>query len=102
MNSKIIKALIFGLIFGILDVVLMLPMSLPNKSIALAGAFFGRFAIGFLIPLTHISPNRIINGLIVGLLISLPDAVISGAFIPIIGIGLVGGVVLGFVDQKTD
>jgi hypothetical protein len=47
--SKIVLGLIAGLVFGTLDVGLMLPMSFPDKTAALLGAFTSRFAIGFVI-----------------------------------------------------
>ena len=47
--SKVILGLIAGIVFGALDVGLMLPMSFPDKTTALLGAFASRFAIGFVI-----------------------------------------------------
>jgi hypothetical protein len=47
--SKIVLGLIAGLVFGALDVALMLPMSFPDKTTALLGAFASRFGIGFVI-----------------------------------------------------
>src|SRR5437763_8721989 len=47
--SKVILGLIAGIVFGALDVGLMLPMSFPDKTSALLGAFTSRFAIGFVI-----------------------------------------------------
>ena len=47
--SKVILGLIAGVVFGMLDVGLMLPMSFPDKTTALLGAFASRFAIGFVI-----------------------------------------------------
>jgi hypothetical protein len=38
-----------GLVFGVLDVGLMVPMTFPDKTTALLGAFASRFAIGFVI-----------------------------------------------------
>ena len=39
-----ILGLIAGVVFGALDVALMLPMSFPDKTAALLGAFTSRFA----------------------------------------------------------
>lgn len=44
-----------GLIFGLLTVAIMLPMSFPDKGAALLGAFFNRFAIGFVVVLIDYS-----------------------------------------------
>jgi hypothetical protein len=93
----ILLALFCGLGLGILAVVLMLPMSLANKRTALLGAFASRFAIGFLIPLVVLPIPGAAKGALVGLLISLPDAVITKAYAPILGIGVVGGAAIGWL-----
>jgi len=41
-----------------------------------------------------------LQGLIIGLLFSLPDAIITGAFVPIIGTGIVGGLIVGIITKK--
>jgi hypothetical protein len=76
--SKIILGLICGLVFGAADVGLMLPMSFPDKTAALLGAFTSRFAIGFVIGCVRLAawPGWAV-GLLFGLLISLPDAIIT-------------------------
>ena len=45
--SRLVLANLYGLVFGALIVLSMLPMSFPGKRAALLGAFFNRFAIGF-------------------------------------------------------
>src|SRR5256885_516151 len=47
--SRIFLGLIAGTVLGALDIGLMLPMSFPDKTTALLGAFASRFAIGFVI-----------------------------------------------------
>ena len=92
--------IVAGLGFGVLDVLLMIPLDLPDKQTAMVGAFLSRFAIGFLIPLVKAPlPSWMIGGM-VGLLVSLPDAVITSAYAPIIGVGVVGGVILGWASGK--
>jgi hypothetical protein len=86
---------IAGLVFGFLDVLLMLPLQMEDKQTAMAGAFVGRFAIGFLIPLVALSIPGWVLGALVGLLISLPDAIITKTYGPILGVGIVGGVLIG-------
>ncbi len=89
-----------GLIFGILDVLLMIPLHLPDKKTAMIGAFLSRFAIGFLIPLIKAPlPPWLIGGM-VGLLVSLSDAVITKTYAPIIGVGILGGVIVGWASGK--
>ena len=94
--SKIILGLIAGVVFGALDVGLMLPMSFPDKTAVLLGAFTSRFAIGFVIGCVQLPscPGWLV-GLVLGLLISLPDAIITHKYIPILALGGIGGLVIG-------
>ena len=92
--------LIAGLLFAAIDVSLMIPMEFPDKKTAMLGAFLSRFAIGFLIPLVKMPVPPVVIGGIVGLLISLPDAVITKAYAPILATGLVGGLVIGWAAGR--
>src|SRR3954452_4087436 len=94
--SNVMVGLICGLAFGALDVGLMLPMSFPDKSTALLGAFTSRFAIGFVIACVQLPswPGWVV-GLVFGLLISLPDAIITHKYVPILLLGGIGGLVIG-------
>ena len=86
-----------GLGFGVLAIAMMLPLQFPDKRAALLGAFINRFAIGLLIPLVHLPVPALLGGLIVALLLSLPDAIITKAFAPILSVGAVGGVVIAWL-----
>jgi len=79
----------------------MLPLAFPDKRAALAGAFFSRFAIGVAIG-SSVAPGRTgwLIGLGMGFLISLPDAIITKAYAPILIIGAVGGTVIGAIVQR--
>ena len=98
--NPVMLGLLGGTVFGIVDVLLMMPMQFPDKRTALLGAFLSRFAIGFLIPLTKLPLPMALTGALVGLLISLPDAVITKAYVPIITVGVVGGAILGWVAGR--
>jgi hypothetical protein len=98
--SKIVLGLICGVVFGIIDILIMLPMAFEDKKAALAGAFVNRFSIGFVIGAADLPLASWINGLIFGLLLSLPDAIITKAWAPIMGMGAVGGLVIGLVIGK--
>src|SRR6476469_2359403 len=93
---KVILGLIAGVVFGALDVGLMLPMSFPDKTTALLGAFANRFASGFVIGCVQLPgwPGWLV-GLLVGLLISLPDAISTHKYVPILVLGGIGGLVIG-------
>ena len=93
--NAVVFGLIAGLVFGLLDVLVMIPLRMEDKPAAMAGAFAGRFAIGFLIPLVALPLPGWALGALVGLLISLPDAIITKAYAPVLGIGVFGGVVIG-------
>ena len=94
--SKLVLGVIAGLGFGALDVVLMLPMSFPDKTRARLGAFTSRFAIGFVIGCVRLPgwPGWLV-GLLFGLLISLPDAIITHKYVPILALGGIGGLIIG-------
>jgi hypothetical protein len=94
--GKIASGIISGSLFGALAVAMMLPMSFPDKVSALLGAFASRFAIGFVIACVQLPswPGWVI-GLCFGLLLSLPDAIITKAYAPILIVGSVGGLIIG-------
>ena len=95
--SPVILGVIGGLAFGTVDVLLMLPMQFSDKRTALAAAFASRFAIGFLIPLCKLPLPWFVSGAVVGLLISIPDAIITKAYVPIFATGVLGGALLGWI-----
>jgi hypothetical protein len=98
--SRFALANLCGLVFGALTVLSMLPMSFPDKRAALLGAFFNRFAIGFVIILIDIPCSGWLIGLTMGFLLSLPAAIITRVFVPILGIGAIGGVIIGLIRAK--
>jgi hypothetical protein len=95
--SHVLFGLIAGLAFGILAVGIMLPLQFPDKRAALTAAFLDRFAIGFVIGVVDLSWPRWIVGLFIGLLLSAPSAVITKAWLPILGLGAVGGLVIALI-----
>lgn len=95
--TKITSGIIAGLVFGTIDVLLMIPIPMNNKPIAMLASFINRFAIGFFIVATDIPLPSWIKGIFIGLLLSLPDAIITKTYAPIIGIGVVGGLIIGLL-----
>jgi len=98
--SKILLGTICGLVFGIIDVLVMIPLKYDNnrkRNEAMGAAFIERFMIGFLIPLVDLGIPQSVTGLILGFSLSLPSAIITRVYIPIIGIGAVGGLIIGFI-----
>ena len=98
--TPVTLGLIGGVAFGTLDVLLMQPMQFADKRTALAAAFLSRFAIGFLIPFCKLPLPWPVSGAVVGLLVSLPDAIITKSYVPIIVVGIVGGAVLGWIAGR--
>ncbi|CAG0983585.1 hypothetical protein ARNL5_02678 [Anaerolineae bacterium] len=91
--------ILLGLLFGGVDIVPMFKMNLPDKQAAIIGAFVNRFAIGFLIPNALPEIDPIPRGALLGGLLSVPDAVITKVYAPILGIGLVGGLIIGIITR---
>jgi hypothetical protein len=91
---------ICGAAFGIIDVAIMIPMKLGDrrkKTEALIAAFVERFVLGFIIPNTNLGLNPIAIGALFGFGLSLPTALITRAWAPILGIGIVGGIIIGAI-----
>jgi hypothetical protein len=98
--NRIALGIVCGIAFGLLDAVLMLPMSFPDKRAAITGAFLDRFAIGFLICVVDLPWPGWLAGLVVALLVSIPSAVVTKAYAPILGTGAIGGVIIGILRAK--
>jgi hypothetical protein len=98
--SSLVVGVIAGLIFGAVDVALMLPMSFPDKRTALLAAFLSRFGIGLIIPLVNLPtwPGWLV-GVFFGVLLSLPDAVVTKSYVPILLGGAVGGLIIGGITR---
>src|SRR5689334_21140148 len=95
--SRILLGSICGVVFGVAVVLMMLPMDFPDKSAALTGAFLNRFGVGFVIGASRLELPGWLTGILIGLLLSLPDAVITKAYAPILILGVVGGAIIGFI-----
>jgi len=86
---------IAGLIFGALTVALMARMAFADKAAALSAAFVERFAIGAVIGCVQVPWPGWLVGVLFGLLLSIPSAIITKAYVPILIIGSLGGLVIG-------
>jgi hypothetical protein len=87
--------LLLGLAAGAIDLLIMLPMRFPDKRTALMAAFSSRFAIGFLAANVSLPGGPIVSGAVVGLLVSIPDAILTKAYAPVILIGVLFGSLAG-------
>ena len=98
--TKITLGIICGVVFGIIDVLLMIPLNFEDRTAAMSAAFISRFAIGFFIGTSTLPLPNWVSGLLIGLLISLPDAIITKAYLPILISGAIGGVIIGLIVGK--
>ena len=87
--------ILLGLAAGGVAVALMIPMTFPDKRTAFIAAFVSRFSIGFLTANTILPTHPIAAGAVIGLLISVPDALITKAYVPILVIGTILGALCG-------
>jgi len=98
--NRTLLGTISGVIFGVLSVLTMIPLQFEDKRRAMLGAFVNRFSIGFVIGASKLALPRWVQGLTFGLLLSLPDAIITKALAPILGLGAIGGSIIGLVVGK--
>jgi len=94
---RVTLGVILGLTIGIADVLLMLPLSFPDKRTALLAAFTSRFSLGFFVAAVNLRMSPIAAGVLVGLLTSIPDAIVTKAYAPILITGVIFGAVSGWI-----
>ncbi len=97
--TNIAKGLIAGTVFGVVSIIPMLFMEFDNKTKAMTASFISRFAIGFIIFNMDIPIPGWVKGGLVGLILSLPDAIVTNQYRPILGLGLIGGLICGFISK---
>ena len=95
--SHLAYGVLAGLVFGALAVASMLPLSFPDKRAALSAAFLDRFGIGVVIGVSSLGLPPWAAGLVFGLLLSAPSAIITRAWAPIMIFGGVGGLIIGVI-----
>jgi len=93
--TNLVKGVIAGLIFGIVSIIPMFFMKFENKTNAMTASFISRFAIGFIIFNLELPIPSWAKGTLVGLVLSLPDALVTKQYAPIIGFGVIGGLICG-------
>ncbi len=92
--NRILLGAILGVALGITDVLLTLRHG-SQQTTALLQAFTSRFALGFLGANVELPLHPVISGVLVGILVSLPDAFGLKAYGGIIGSGVVFGALVG-------
>ncbi|MBL7862769.1 MAG: hypothetical protein JNJ65_16505 [Cyclobacteriaceae bacterium] len=97
--TNIVKGLIAGTVFGVISVIPMVSMTFDDKAVAMTASFISRFAIGFIIINMELPMPGWIKGGLIGLVFSLPDALVTKQYAPILGLGLIGGIICGFLNK---
>ncbi|MGH9767135.1 MAG: hypothetical protein ACREAB_06830 [Blastocatellia bacterium] len=97
---KLTLGIICGVVYGLFSVATMIPLEFPDKKAAMLGAFINRFSIGFVIGIASLPLPGWASGLLIGLLLSLADAIITKTYVPILGLGAIGGLIIGVIVQK--
>ena len=95
--TRVTLGMVLGIVIGVVDVLLMLPLAFPDKRAALLGAFCSRFALGFFTAVVQLPMSPVTTGVVVGVLTSLPDAIITKAYAPIMITGVIFGAIAGFI-----
>ncbi|MBL7874768.1 MAG: hypothetical protein JNL53_03840 [Cyclobacteriaceae bacterium] len=97
--TNIVKGLIVGTVLGLVSVIPMVSMTFEDKARAMTASFISRFAIGFIIINMELPMPGWIKGGLIGLVLSLPDALVTKQYTPILGLGMIGGVICGFFSK---
>jgi hypothetical protein len=75
-------------------------LQFPDRTAARLGASCSRFALGFFAATVRLPLPPIWAGIVVGLLTSTPDAVITKTYAPILGTGVLFGVVCRWAVER--
>ena len=97
--TNITKGILAGIIFGIVSIIPMMFMAFEDKTRAMTASFISRFAIGFIIFNLNIPIPGWAKGALVGVVLSLPDALVTKQYPPILGLGLIGGIICGLFSK---
>jgi hypothetical protein len=101
--SRLLLGVICGLVFGAIDVLLMIPIPFPpekDKTLAMTGAFVTCVVIGIVIGFVKSSLPGWAMGTVYALLITLPTAIITKSYFPILVVSSIGGGIIGFIVHR--
>jgi hypothetical protein len=93
--NPIVQGIVLGVIAGAISVGIMWKMKFPDRRGALLGAFANRFLIGLFTATSILPLHPILAGGLIGLLVSIPPAIVTKSYAPILGIGVVLGLACG-------
>jgi len=95
--SRVVLGVLCGIVFDLVSVAAMIPRKIVERQRALLGASANRFAVGFVIYNASLPWTGRLNGLVFGLLVSSPDAIITKTWAQILIVASIGGVVIGII-----
>jgi hypothetical protein len=98
--SRITLGVLMGLVIGAIEVAIMVPIKMPDKRTSMLGAFCSRFALGFFAATAQLPLPPAVAGIVVGILTSLPDAVLTKAYGPVMVTGVVFGAAAGWIAGR--
>jgi len=94
--NRVLLGILCGILFGAIDASMILFGKSPEKSTTvLLHAFVSRFVLGILAANVTFPLHPAVSGAIVGLLISLPEAIAMKSYAGILGTGLAFGALTG-------
>lgn len=97
--TNITKGFIAGVVFGLVSIIPMFFMTFENKTRAMTASFISRFTIGFIIFNMELPIPNWLKGALAGLVLSSPDAIVTKQYAPILGLGLIGGIICGLLAK---
>ena len=97
-------ALVAGAVFGSVSAGSMVKIEVPSREAkrdAVIAGFVDRFLIGFVVgPVASgLDANALLIGALLGLGLSVPSALITKAYVPILIIGTIGGLAVGIAYE---
>ncbi len=93
--NGIVLGILFGTLFGLVAFDPVAKLASMDGRTAFFRTFTHRFAIGFLIPNALLFVDPLLRGMLLGLLLSLPDSIMTKKYVPILSVGIVGGLAIG-------
>lgn len=94
--NRLLLGILLGVAFGIVDVLMTIRHPGVDRE-GLLAAFFSRFALGIFAANNTFKMDPILAGVLVGILVSLPDAFLLKAYGGIIGTGILFGAISGWI-----
>jgi hypothetical protein len=94
--SNLEVGIMTGIVAGGISVATMIPMQFPDKRAALLAAFSSRFAVGLFSCTSALPIEAVVRGALIGFIISVPDAIITKAYAPIMILGTLLGAGAGW------